>query len=180
MTDAVYLDFRVLYWGFLNQFAYCEGNPGHFPAFLKMIQSFGPLASSLGVVQPYLFGPESVIGNNLVTQAIQSQSDGFFPPIDPIEISAALKGSPVRVPTAEMNANIAVKNAMQPLRIPQDDYWNLRPQNFSTNVLYLNGLLDPNTPISLVEEDYFNSLPASGYERNLIILKNAGHTVIGK
>lgn len=179
LPNAVYLDFRVLYWGLLNQFAYCENNPNHLQEFIQMISSYGPLTSSLGIVQPYLFGPDSAIGNNYVTQAIQSDSEGFFPTLDPNEIYESLQGSPIRVPQSEMNGVLAIWDAMQPLRVPQDEYWNVRAKNIGANVLFLNGLLDPNTPISLVTQDYINTNVQAQFDKDKIVLNNAGHTVIG-
>ncbi len=56
-----------------------------------------------------------------------------------------------------------------------DCYAGKSPTNVKAKVVVLNGLLDPNTPISGNEEVYNNLIMATGYTKVSFTHLNGGH-----
>ena len=181
--SGVYLDFRVLLWSFINQLAQCaSGNIGRIPSFAKGMKPIGTILGALGPVGAALLNYTAPTGNEMVTQLLmllgENAMDCSNATFD--RIRAAMKSSAVRNAKWMYESEESFCNATADIsKSWQRDPWaRSAVPTLSANVLFLNGLLDPNAAFAMFQAAFNQIQVAPGFSKTYYTHNNAGHTVI--
>jgi hypothetical protein len=176
--QSVYVDLRAVIWVLINQMAQCDSS--------ERLETFGAAMQPIGFVLKVfsefavsLATTEAAVGTNFVTQNLVRHSEEVnYTYGDHNALREALKFGFIRLAEGAYQGELQRRAALDTLTAYDDCWANRAPSPVKSNVAFLTGLLDVNTPKHVNDRAFDELIMAQGFQKTRWNHQNGGHTII--